>query len=236
MPDLPSCAALAGVDDASRPGRHDPEHVILLHGLARSAGSMRKLAQATRARGYAVLNLDYPSTRATIEELAATRLAPAVEQVLQAGAARVHFITHSMGGIVLRQYLATRTPESLGRVVMLAPPNRGSELVDRLGRYAPFVWVNGPAGNQLGTAADSLPNRLGPVAYPVGVIAGTRSFNPLYSALIEGPDDGKVGVARARVEGMADFIELWENHSFMMRSDEVIRQALHFLRCGHFDR
>lgn len=211
------------------------ETVILLHGLARSARPMEKLAQAAHGAGYTVVNLDYPSTTATIEALSDAHLAPAVEQVLASQATRIHFVTHSMGGIVVRQYLATHPLPQLGRVVMMGPPNRGSELVDRLGAYAPFAWVNGPAGHQLGTGSDSLPNRLGAVAYPVGVIAGTRSYNPLYSWLIEGPDDGKVGVARARLEGMQDFLVLPVNHSFMMRDEQVIRQSLFFLREGRFD-
>ena len=209
--------------------------VILLHGLARSAGSMRKLADAITAAGHRAINLDYPSTKAPIETLAATSLAPVVKQALADGATRIHFVTHSMGGIVVRQYLATTPLPQLGRVVMLGPPNRGSELVDKLGRFAPFVWVNGPAGKQLGTGPDSVPNRLPAATWPLGVIAGTRSFNPLYSAMIDGPDDGKVSVARARLDGMTDLIALWENHTFMMRSDEVIRQTLRFLREGSFE-
>ncbi len=211
------------------------ETVILLHGLARSARPMEKLAEAALEAGYAVVNLDYPSTTETIEALSDAHLAPAVEQALASKATRIHFITHSMGGIVVRQYLATHPLPQLGRVVMLGPPNRGSELVDRLGSFAPFAWVNGPAGHQLGTGPDSLPNRLGAASYQVGVIAGTRSYNPLYSSLIEGPDDGKVGVARARLEGMRDFLILPVNHTFMMRNEHVIRQALYFLREGRFD-
>lgn len=210
--------------------------MIVVHGLARSAKSMQKLADGLRGAGYTVNNLDYPSTSATIEALAATQLAAAVKRAQADGAVRIQFVTHSMGGILVRQYLGTNTLAQLGRVVMLGPPNHGSELVDKLGRFAPFAWVNGPAGKQLGTASDSLPNRLGAVSYPVGIIAGTRSFNPIYSAMIEGPDDGKVSVASARLEGMADFLELWENHTFMMGSDEVIRQSVHFLREGRFDR
>ena len=212
------------------------EFVILLHGLARSAAPMDALAKALRAQGYAVNNLDYPSTTATVEKLVSAHLCPAVDAAVRAGARRLHFVGHSMGAILVRQYLAAHgVPAQMGRVVMIGPPNHGSELVDRLGRYAPFAWVNGPAGQQLGTGPDSLPNVLGPATVPVGVIAGTRSFNPIYSAMIKGPDDGKVSVASARLEGMQDFLVLPVNHTFMMGSAEVIRQTLHFLREGRFD-
>ena len=210
--------------------------VILLHGLARSSAPMEKLAEAARTAGYNVINLDYPSTTATIESLCESHLKPAVDRALAGGAGRIHFITHSMGGILVRQYLATHTLAQLGRVVMVGPPNRGSELVDRFRVYAPFTWIYGPAGHQLGTGPESLPNRLGPVTYPVGVIAGTRSYNPFYSAMIKGSDDGKVGVERAKLEGMSDFLVLDVNHTFMMRNDEVVRQSLAFLREGRFDR
>ena len=117
---------------------------------------------------------------------------------------------------------------------MLSPPNRGSELVDRFGQSVFFKSGYGPAGRQLGTGPDSLPNCLGPVDLEVGVIAGTRSLNPLYSYLIPGRDDGKVSVDRTRAAGMADFITVPHTHTFIMNSPEVIRQILYFLKNGRF--
>jgi pimeloyl-ACP methyl ester carboxylesterase len=146
----------------------------------------------------------------------------------------IHFVTHSMGGILVRYYLARHTVPELGRVVMLAPPNQGSEVVDRFSKMPGYETVNGPAGYQLGTAPDSVPNSLGPVTYPVGVIAGTESVNLLLSSALPDPDDGKVSVERTRVEGMADFITVEASHPFIMRDDEAIRQALFFLQVGHF--
>lgn len=210
------------------------EAVFVLHGLARSAKPMGKLADALRAEGYVVVNLDYPSTTAPIESLVDAHLAPAVQKAVGEGATRVHFVGHSMGGILIRQYLATHTLLQLGRVVTIGTPHGGSELVDKLGRFKPFTWVNGPAGYQLGTGPDSLPNRLPPATYPLGCIAGTRSYNPFYSALIAGPDDGKVSVARAQLEGQADVIVLPVNHTFMMADARVIAQTLRFLREGRF--
>src|ERR1035437_545512 len=99
---------------------------------------------------------------------------------------------------------------------MLAPPNQGSEVVDKLGRLSLFRWINGPAGQQLGTSGNSLPNQLPVPPVEVGVIAGTRSINWFLSALIPGPDDGKVSVERTKLAGMADFAAVDTTHTFIM--------------------
>ncbi|MCC2655176.1 MAG: alpha/beta hydrolase [Panacagrimonas sp.] len=212
------------------------EAVILLHGLARSARPMEKLARAARDAGFVAFSRGYPSTTAAVRTLVDSHVAPQVREALAAGAPRVHFIGHSMGGILIRQYLAAYELPQVGRVVMIGTPNRGSELVDRLGRLAPFGWINGPAGNELGTGPDSLPNRLPPATYEAGIIAGTRSYNPAYSAMIVGANDGKVSVERAQLDGMRDLLVLPVNHTFMMRDEVVVRQSIHFLREGRFSR
>jgi hypothetical protein len=122
----------------------------------------------------------------------------------------------------------------MGRVVMLSPPNQGTEIVDRLGELWLFKFMEGPAAGQLGTGSGSLPRRLGPAPFEVGVITGTRSINLLLSILIPGIDDGKVAVDRARLDGMADFLTVPVSHPFIMRSARVIEQTLHFLRHGSF--
>lgn len=213
----------------------DTETVVLLHGLARTSRSMAPMAQALKRAGYAVQNLDYPSRDFSVEALA-ERIFEPLQARLADPDCRTHFVTHSMGGIVLRQYLSTHEAPGLGRVVMLSPPNGGSEAVDRLRHLWPFQWLNGPAGQQLGTGRDSLPLGLPDADYPLGVITGNRSINLLLSSLIPGPDDGKVSVQRAQLAGMRDFLVVPYSHPVIMRRQPVIEQTLHFLRHAHFNR
>lgn len=210
------------------------EHVILLHGLARTRRSMTAMERGLARAGYTVWNTGYPSRSATIQELAETVVPAAVARCRDQGATTIHFVTHSMGGILVRSFLTRHAIPELGRVVMLAPPNQGSEVVDRLGTSTLFRWINGPAGQELGTGADSVPNRLGPATVVTGVIAGNRSINGVNSLMIPGPDDGKVSVRRTRLEGMADHVVVPCAHPFIMRSPLVLTHTLEFLRRGNF--
>lgn len=211
------------------------EYVILLHGLCRTGRSMIPMGQALAQAGYKVVNMDYPSRSAGIEKLSDDAIGSAVADCGRNGAAQIHFVTHSLGGILVRSYLARHTIPNLGRVVMLGPPNQGSEVVDKLGSWWIFKKLNGPAGSELGTVKNSTPNKLGPANFCAGIIAGDRSINWINSALIPGKDDGKVSIERTKLAGMTDHIVIHATHPFLMRNRTAIRQAIFFLRSGKFD-
>lgn len=205
---------------------------MLLHGLARTGNSMHSLQNYLSEQGYHALNIDYPSRKIDIAECAKLIRAQVVFEI--PANEKVHFITHSMGGIIVR-YIQKNDPlPNLGRVVMLSPPNQGSEIVDRIGDFSFFKWINGPSGNQLGTDSGSVPKNLGKVSFELGVITGDRSINWINSILIPGNDDGKVSVENAKVEGMSDFLVIHVSHPFIMKNKIVMNQCVYFIRNGKF--
>jgi pimeloyl-ACP methyl ester carboxylesterase len=210
------------------------DNVILLHGLARSDKSMAALQRALEKEGYCVINSDYDSRAGDIETLAVKAIEPALAACRPAQP--IHFVTHSMGGILVRQYLAHHRVDNLGRVVMLGPPNKGSEVVDNLRDIPGFHFFHGDAGLELGTGEASVPNKLGKADFDLGIIAGTLTVNLILSTMIPGVNDGKVSVESTRLEGMKDHIEMEVTHPFMMSNDAVIEQVIHYLETGRFKR
>lgn len=236
--------------------------VVLLHGLALSTASMNKIREALERDGRLVCPVDYPSRDYPIDTLVTRFVAPAIHACVAKTKAEAHdgtnaeerdttadtldFVTHSMGGILVRALSArpgALAPHAIGRVVMIAPPNRGSEVVDSMAGSWWFgglldAW-GGPAGHELGTDSSSMPNHLarsGPPAFTFGVIAGTKSFDPLFSEWIKGRDDGKVSVENTKLAGMKDFIEIPASHTVILWKDETVRQVRAFLRDERFER
>lgn len=215
---------------------HTPkDYVVLVHGIAKSGKVMRNIENYLRPY-YEAVNLDYPSCRYPIETLARDYLATAVERRCPDKAGKIHFVAHSMGGLVVRQFLKSQRPENLGRVVMLCPPLMGSELADFFKDNFLYRRLYGPAGQELGTDPSALPQRLGPVDFELGVIMGDRSIDPICCRILPGPNDGRVTVARSRITGMKDHIVLPSSHTFILRTTRALRQIFYFLANGRFYR
>jgi len=210
------------------------EKVIVLHGIARDSSSVKKLANYLEEQGYEVHNTDYPSTDKPIGELVDI-LYEKVSPILEDHTNKVHFVGYSMGCIMIRALIAKYNPKNLGRVVMIAPPNKGSEASDLWKDNILYQAIFGPAGQELVTDESSVVNKLPDANYELGIIAGDRSVDPLSSAVIPGKDDGKVAIENTKIPGMNDHIVIHASHSFIMNKDEALKQTAHFLKNGVFD-
>ena len=211
--------------------------VVLLHGMGRTRLALVYLNRQLRRAGFDCLNLTYPRRKSIpeIAEFVSDKIEAANVAAGQPDRT-IHFVTHSLGGIVVRQLVRDRRPQHLGRVVMLGPPNQGSQLASWLRTNWAFKLAFGMPGQQIHAEADGVPRQLGPVDFDVGVIAGTSaSLDPMRFFLGE-TNDGKVTVTEAKVEGMADYIELPVSHTLMVYQKAAIQQVIHFLRHGEFDK
>jgi len=240
----PTCAEKRDVSSPGQTGdfpRGRP--VVLLHGLGLNASSMKKIREALKDDGYAVCAINYPSRDFPIDTLIRKFIVPNIRSCFPKDTASIHFVTHSMGGILVRAL--SRAPEAsdirIGRVVMIAPPNQGSEVVDNMKDSWFFGGIldawGGAAGHELGTDTNSVPNklnRLGPPAFAFGVIAANKSLAPLFSEWIAGRDDGKVAVENTKLEGMKDFIEVPASHTMVLWKKETVKQVRMFLKSERF--
>lgn len=208
------------------------ERVMLLHGIARTHRHMRSLERTLATDGYDVLNVAYPSTRAPISKLADFVAEKAADFITTDEP--LHIVAHSMGGLVTRSLLQRHRPTTLARVVMLGTPNHGSEVADLLARNAAYRWFYGPAGQELITGRLSKPAFADVADFELGVIAGTRSIDPISSLIIRRPNDGKVSVESTRLAGMKEHLILPVTHTFMPQNPVVKAAVIRFLQTGSF--
>ncbi|MGL4767394.1 MAG: esterase/lipase family protein [Formosimonas sp.] len=206
-----------------------PEQVVFIHGLGRTPRSLRRLGRHLTAHGFVCQYFAYNSRRASIEHI--------VQQLHEQMPAHAHMVTHSLGGIVARAY-AAQYPAHSGRMVMLAPPHHGSEIIDfwwrGAWRHAFFKATMGDLALSLHTGQGSLPNQL-PVlpSHSIGIIAGTRSLEFWFNGLFTTPHDGKVSVASTRLAQHAH-VSVHATHTWLMNHPHTRTQCVHFLHHGQF--
>jgi len=213
------------------------DYVVLLHGLGRTSESMSKLGIYLHNKGFAIINIDYPSRKDNIHNLTNKYLKKNIERYCTRPEKKIHFVTHSLGGIIVRYYLKNSRRINTGRVVMLAPPNQGSEMADFMMDFPFGKEILGLAITEIGTGKKSIPSQLGPVNFELGIITGNTTINWINSFfIIPGVDDGKVAVSKAKVKNMKDFLIVERSHPYIMKGDEVLEQVYSFIENGKFKR
>lgn len=213
----------------------EPESVVLLHGLGRGPWSLKLLELRLWRAGFEVHNLRYSSRAHSIDEIV-IEVHEQYHKCCTTSNNKTHFVTHSLGALVARAYLAKNMPVKLGRLVMLAPPNGGSEIVDHFRKWLVFRILLGPIAPQLGTGPNDLPARLPIPNCDIGVIAGNLWINPLGLFAPSLPHDGSISVNRTYLKGMKDHIVVQQTHSLIMNSTGVTEEIISFLRNGTFKR
>ncbi len=212
-------------------------YTVLIHGLFPSALFMKKISETLEKRGYYLVNVTYPTRQYSIDIIVEQYIKRSISECCVSKKRKINFVTHSLGGILLRKYLITNTIPNLGRVVMFAPPNHGSKMSDFFKNNLLYKWFFGPAGQQLGTSKNSyvnlLPNK---VNFDLGVIAGSKSYNPISYFIMDQKNDGAVSVNSTKIIGMKDHITIPTCHTCLLYDKEAIKQMLFFLDNGYFDK
>ncbi|RJG40302.1 esterase/lipase family protein [Motilimonas pumila] len=207
---------------------------VLIHGMGRTARSMSSLQRLLKRQGYQVHSVSYPSAQSPMANLCQDYIAPVLTPLASQGEP-IFIVTHSLGGILLRHYLQHHALPKGSRAVMLAPPNHGSEVADKLKLFRPYRWFTGPVGQQLGTGPGSPLQHFKAIDIELGIIAGTRSSDPWFNHLFTGPHDGKVSVKSCRLPEMKDFAEVKAGHTFIMNHSIVQRNIISFFNKGVFN-
>jgi pimeloyl-ACP methyl ester carboxylesterase len=221
---------LRRIENIQPPSKH---LVLLVHGILRSTGTFSALEKALIEAGFDAVAISYPSTRATIEEHA-EGLARLLDR--QEGTETVSFVTHSMGGLVVRHLLsrdeAWQRRIAVHRIVLIAPPNQGSAVARLLKDIPAYRMIYGAAGQQLTPAEVS---KIPLIEHPFAIVAGGTGDGEGFNPLLPGDDDGTVGLAETRLEGTLDFLVVPEIHAVISNHQDTIRATINFLKHGKFD-
>ncbi|MGK0189380.1 MAG: triacylglycerol lipase [Verrucomicrobiales bacterium] len=210
------------------------DYVILVHGFSWAKPPLRTLGRNLHKEGFHTIEIHYPIRSISMLEVVQDYILPAVKEHCTDPERRIHFVGHSMGCIMIRKLLKEHAFDQLGRVVLLAAPNKGTEIADIFSKTPVIGKMLGEAVEQVGTEPESVPNQLGPVDYSPGIIMGTRSDFPIFPEIIPGDDDGVVRVDSGPVDGMAELITLPTTHIRMPSTRIACAQTSHFLRTGKF--
>lgn len=205
------------------------EAVVLLHGIFRSSKAMRKVQLRLEKDGYLVVPFDYPSTRVDIAA-SAGMLGQVVDSL--EGVEKISFVTHSMGGLVVRSWLGAGGDVRAKRLVMIGTPNKGAEVADILKDWHLYRLILGPAGQQLVAHKAGVIARLSVPEIPFAVIAGGKGDSDGYNPLIPGDDDGLVAVSSALLEGAEDSLTLPVLHSLLPYNADVIDAVSNYIDRG----
>jgi esterase/lipase len=229
------------------------EYVIILHGILLGKWHLANLARYLTKQGYKVINIGYPSTKYPLEKLVnivAQDITSKLTEIAvnnKSSEYTVNFIGYSMGGLILRAIFNSSNNhhnndnnniirKNLGKVLLLATPNHGSEVADFFKNNWLYKKIFGPAGRQLTTDQTDIQHLFTTIDYPLGVIAGNISLNYFFSKLINQPNDGKVSIASTKVDGMQDHITLPASHTWLPYNKKVQYQTVYFLQHGKFYR
>ncbi len=224
------CAGFLVQNAQAQSNSHKGEAVLLIHGFLGSPDDLADIARELRREGYFTISPEFDTRTQTIEQMAKSVIFAASAHGMDAKV--MHVVTHSMGGILLRAYLEDHSIPNLGRVVMIAPPNSGSQVAGELSQYNLYRRFFGPAGAELANIKLT-PRKLG--NYELGIIAGTASVNPIFSQILPGPDDGYVALSSTPLAGMNDFITIPSSHGLITGNEGTIEQVSIFLETGRFD-
>jgi triacylglycerol esterase/lipase EstA (alpha/beta hydrolase family) len=222
------------MDDDLKAAAND--YVVLLHGLSKDPQIMMKLERFLESLGYDVHNIAYPSTQYPIDGLA-SQVWESIQKACPDTHKKIHFVVHSLGSLITRKILSAYSLPNLGRVVMIAPPNHGTEVVDFLVKFKFYRKNFGPAGMQLITGpngyAAKLPQK---VDYDLGIIAGSRTVDLFFTwFILPSKGDGKITIENTKLEGMRDHIVVPASHPHITNKAVTAHQVAYFLKYDKFD-